>query len=812
MTSTRTLTKSFTGGELTPEFFGKIDDNKYQTGLALCRNFEILPHGPAANRAGFSYVSTVKNSATQTRLIPFTFSTTQTFAIEVGNLYFRWHTNGSTLLAGSPTAWSSGTAYVIGDLVSLSGTNYYCILGHPNHTPPNATYWYAMPGTIYEIPTPYAEADLFSVHFVQAADVLTLVHPIYAPSELRRLGGTDWVLQAISFVSTLTAPGSISAVASPAAGSGTISMSYTVTAIGSTGIEEGLAGTPASCTNNLNTTGNLNTISWSSVTNASRYNVYKQSNGLYGYIGQTDGVSFVDDNIVADVSKTPPIASNPFSGTNNYPAAVSYFEQRRDFAGTNNLPQNFWMTRSGTESNLSYSIPSRDDDAIAYRVAAREANTIRHIVPLRNLIFLTSAAEWQVTSVNSDAITPTSISIKPQSYIGASNVQPVIINNNLLYAAARGGHVREMAYAWQANGYLSNDVCLRAPHLFDGFELKDMCYSKSPYPIMYTPSTSGNLLGFTYVPEQQIGAWHHHDTATGAAPSAFESSCTVAEGAEDVLYVIVRRRINGAWVRYVERKASRRFTDLADAFFVDAGFTYDVPLAITAVTNASPGVLTSAAHGLSNGDIIDLDSTFDGMNELEGGRYLVANKTTNTFTLTDEQGVAINTTGFVAYLSGGNARKAITSLSGITWLEGETINLLGNGCVEPQQVVTSGAITLTQPYSRVQGGLPIIADIQTLPMTFETQAFGQGRVKNVNKIYLRVFNSSGIFAGPSFDKLREAKQRTVEVYGTPPNLLSREVEIKLTPAWADSGQVCVRQIDPLPLTITSMTIEASIGA
>ena len=103
---------------------------------------------------------------------------------------------------------------------------------------------------------------------------------------------------------------------------------------------------------------------------------------------------------------------------------------------------------------MSYALPVNDTDRIKFRVAAREANTIRHIVPLTQLILLTSSAEWRVTSVNSDAITPTSISVKPQSYVGASNVQPVIVNNSLVYAAARGGHVRELGYSWQANGFI----------------------------------------------------------------------------------------------------------------------------------------------------------------------------------------------------------------------------------------------------------------------------------------------------------------------------------------------------------------------
>ena len=115
---------------------------------------------------------------------------------------------------------------------------------------------------------------------------------------------------------------------------------------------------------------------------------------------------------------------------------------------------------------------------LTFRVAAREANTIRHIVPLTNLLMLTGSAEWRVTSVNSDAITPTSISVKPQSYVGANNAQPVIVNNSLVYAAARGGHVRELGYNWQANGFITGDLSLRAPHLFDNFTIIDMGFIK----------------------------------------------------------------------------------------------------------------------------------------------------------------------------------------------------------------------------------------------------------------------------------------------------------------------------------------------
>lgn len=771
MSNTKKLTMAFAGGEVTPEFWGQIADAKFQTGLATCRNMVVLPHGPVANRSGFAYVNTVKTPAKRTRLIPFTYSTTQTMVLEFGDQYVRFHTQGATLLN----------------------------LGVP-----------------YEVATPYLEADLFDIHFVQSADVLTLCHPNYAPRELRRLGAVSWSLSAIAFVSSLTTPAAPSVAATLAtAPTNLTTYSYKVTSVGTTGLEESqvspagtaatsvaitaatqanpgvittsgahslvvgqpvtiagvlgmvalngtytvntvpttstftvaLAGVPVNTTafgaytsggtvastavvNNLFQTGAYNTITWAS-TGATLYNVYKQSNGLYGYIGQTDGLTFKDDNITANLGKTPPIVNNPFSGVGLYPGAVSYFEQRRCFAGSTNEPQNLRMTRSGTESNLSYSIPVRDDDAINVRVAAREANTIRHIVPLANLVLLTAAAEWRVTSVNSDAITPTSISVKPQSYVGANNVQPVIVNNNIIFAASRGGHLREMSYSQQANnfsgGYLNGDLSLRAPHLFDGLDIVDMAYTKAPFPLVWCVSSNGKLLGMTYVPEQSIGGLHQHDT-----DGLFESCCVVAEGSEDVLYVVVNRTVNGAQTRYVERMRTRLFATPADAFFVDAGATY--------------------------------------------------------------------------------SGAAATVITGLTWLEGKTVNVLGDGAVFPQKIVTGGSITLEQACSKVQVGLPITADVQTLPLSAQIDAsYGQGRLKNINKVWLRVYKSSGVFAGPSLDRLVQFKQRTTEAYGSAPALITNELEITLEPSWQSGGQIYVRQSDPLPLTLTSMTVEAALG-
>ena len=520
--------RAFNGGEVAEAMYGRIDDGKYQTGLALCRNFIIEPQGALARRPGFEFVNAAKYADKRCRLIPFNFSSTQTLVLEFGDYYIRFHHLGQTIMDGDAP---------------------------------------------YEVATPYSADEVFDIHYVQSADILTLVHTAHPPMELRRYGATNWTLTQIVFTSSLSAPRLTSVVQhinSSVSNPTDYAREYCVTALLADGTQESEKSNSISIQCNPYGDGAYNTITWTAVTGAGLYRVYRNQGGIWAYIGQTTATTIIDERITPDASITPPIYDSVFSGPGKYPGAVSYFEQRRWFGGAIDHPSNLWATKSGTESDMSYSLPSQDDDRIAVRVQAREANRIQHIVPLAQLMLLTAAAEWRVSPINSDAITPRSMSVRPQSYIGANNVQPVVVNSAMLFAAARGGHLRECGYNWQASGYVSSDVCLRCPHLFDGYDIVDMTYAKAPWPVAYIVSSSGKMLAYSYVPEQGVGAFSALETS-----GSFESCCAIAEEFEDRLYAVVCREINGETVRYIERMAAQQFTDLEDSCFVDCAGKYE---------------------------------------------------------------------------------------------------------------------------------------------------------------------------------------------------------------------------------------------
>jgi hypothetical protein len=522
------LTRSFAGGEITPEMYGRLDNVKFQTGLALCRNAMVLPHGPVTKRPGFAYVNTAGNSTLQVRLIPFAFSATQTMVLEFGHNYIRFHTLGQTLVSG---------------------------------------------GSPYQISSPYASTDLFDLEYTQSSDVITITHKSYPVYELRRLSALSWTLTAPTLGATPTVPGTPTGAAT--AGTGTPynrNMYYKVTMVTPDGVEESLASAYLMLSNDLSLSGAKNVVNWSAVTGAGTYRVYKAMNNpgrLYGYIGETSDVTFTDDNITADYSRNPPATTIRLDTAGNYPSAVGYYEQRRMFAGTTNNPQTVYGTKSATESNLNASLPSNAADALSFTIKAQQQNAIKHLIPLNDLIALTVGGAWKIAASNSQALTPSNLSVRGQTFYGSNSVHPILTGSSCLYVETNGRRVRDLAFNWQAQVYAADDRSIMAPHLFNGYTLSDAAYSRSPDQVAWFVRSDGVLLGMSYVPEHQVFGWHQHVT-----DGKFESVCVVAENNEDILYALVNRTIGGVTKRMIERMSTRVFATQGDSFYVDSGGTY----------------------------------------------------------------------------------------------------------------------------------------------------------------------------------------------------------------------------------------------
>ena len=506
-----------------------------------------------------------------------------------------------------------------------------------------------------------------------------------------------------------------------------------------------------------------------------------------------------------------------------YPAEVEFFASRLFFAGTTKNPQTIWSTKINNYNNFGKSVPTADDDAITATLNAKQVNAITDLIPLSNMIMLTTGGEWKTGGGANDVLTPSTVSFKPQSKYGASKVPGLIVGDTGLFIQGRGSYVRDIGYQFSVDSYTGNDLTIFASHLVQGFQIIDWTYQQSPFSVVWAVRNDGVLLGLAYFKEQQVSGWFHCDTTNGF----YESVCSITEGDTDVVYVIVRRVINGQTVRYVEKMGDRFFTDQREAFFVDCGLTYD-----GRNTNGYATATMTLTNGVTWSDQEDLTLTCSVPRFAASGVGSWVKLYTN---VTDEEGAVtqimrpVQIRGFVTAnvvivrgigavepafrnVALGTWDYCPKTFSGIGHLEGQTVSILADGNVVPQMVVTAGSVTLDYPAAVVNIGLPITADFETLEVNVIGQESVRDKRKTISKVSLVVNQTRALKVGPGPTRLRETPSRVVsDGYYNPNSLQDDLVEAYIDTTFSTSGRVFVREDQPLSACILGVIPDVSVG-
>lgn len=668
--------------------------------------------------------------------------------------------------------------------------------------------------TTIEVATPYAENHLRELLFAQSGDVVTITHPSYAPRELRRTSHTAWTLSTITFAASIAAPGSptLSGVTA-----GSNSYYYVVTAVKDGTYEESVASGAASTTAAATPTEAAPiTFSWAAVSGAAAYNVYRGStSGVLGYLGQATGTSFRDTGrFTEDYAKVPPTARNPFSTTDLYPRAVAYYQQRRLFGGSNTYPETVWGSKIGAHANLDLSYPLQEDDALTYALVGNRVNHVRHLLEVDSrFIVLTAGSEKELEGDAEGALTPASPNPREIGRNGASTVAPVIVDATGVYVQARGNKVRDLRYEVAANdqktlSYRGRDLSVYADHLFTGYTILDMAYQQIPHSTVWCVRNDGVLLGLTYVREHDIWAWHRHTT-----DGTFESICVVPEGDEDVLYATVKRTINGATKRYVERMHTRRVTDISrDAFFVDSGLTYDGRNLNTAHTMTVSGgtnwtvdetlTLTSSTGYFVAGDVgneIVLRSGTDTV------RFRITGYTSTTVVTGNGHKTIPSAMRATAL---GDWGKAVDELAGLGHLEGKAVSILADGSALTG-TVSGAALTLARPYEVIHVGLGYESDLEPLDLESLKSTLAD-KTKRINRLTVYTQDSRGFKAGIDAQHLKRTPVPVTQ-YDDPDAVNADKTEVTLDTTYTNHGRVLIRQDEPLPLTVLALAPAGFVG-
>lgn len=515
---------------------------------------------------------------------------------------------------------------------------------------------------------------------------------------------------------------------------------------------------------------------------------------------------------------------------NNWPGCVCYFSQRKVFAGSNQVPTGIWLTQPGNYHNMNISVVPRDDDAITETISApppgasAQVNKILHMVPMPSgLLVFSSGGAWQITAGQANAaLTASTITANAHAFSGISDrVAPLAINYEILFVQEKGSIVRDMSYNFYMNIFTGTDLSALANHLFFGRKIVSWCWAEEPHKLLYAARDDGVVLCLTFLKEQEISAWSWFDTQ-----GIVEDVASVSENGQHAVYMIVRRFIGGAWKRFVERVASRDFganpqlnvaADPALAWCVDCGLSYSrvFPQADIAF-GASTGVTLVAtdADAFVAGDEGKVIRGGGGLATIT--QYLTARTAVVSIIIPIAATLPDDPDAMPLPLNIGqwSCTRPITTVTGLSHLEGKLVSILADGNVVTPQRVVGGQVVLPVASTAVVVGLPFTWQLQTLPSNAGGgQPTTKGRRKLINTITLLLHESRGVWAGPTFADLVPVKDRPAAgvMNGQAAPLVTGEVLINISSTWSVRAQFCLQGTDPVPATILAVVPEIVVG-
>ena len=836
---------NFTGGELSPRLDGRTDLTKYSSGCSTLENLVVYPHGSAARRPGSTFIAEVADSDNKTRLIPFEFSTTQTYMLEFSNLKMRVYKDKGAVLEGDKTisgitqanpavVTATSHGYSNGDEVLISGVSgmtevngkRFLVADKTTNTfelqdkdgvDINSTSFTAytsggVSNKVFELATPYTTAQLFDLKFAQSADVMYITHPEHEVEKLSRTGHTSWTLTDVDFTKgPMQDANTTDTTLNPGA-----------TAVG-TGVS-----LVASATTGINGGSGFQS------TDVGRFVFLNSGYAKITAVADTTNATIEILTTLSASTATADWRLGAFSDTTGHPSCVTFFEQRLVFAGTTEQPQTIFFSRSGDYENMDANIGGTvaDDDAIIYTIASNQVNAIRFMTATRTLIIGTAGGEFTVSGGGTDsAITPTNILIKKQSNHGSANVDAISVGNATLFLQRAKRKIRELAYNFDVDGYIAPDMTILAEHISEG-GLTQIAYQQEPNQIVYATRNDGELVALTYQREQQVTAWHRHifGGRFGNATITVTDFANIADGTRIVLtkadgttttFTSATSATSGKF--HTTSSNNQTATNLKTLIDADSDFTATVSSNVVTITESSPlstGFLTIT----SLDDNVRLAKTDEGKavcesvaviptDDTEYEVYVIVKRTINgatrrfvevlnVFDFDQTDNTSFNFLDSQLSYSG----SAATTISGLDHLEGQTVSILADGASHPDKTVSSGSVTLDRSALNVKVGLAYTSLLQTMRLNAGSQnGTSQGKTKRIYDITVRMFETIGVEVGPNLNDMERIPFRSsadLMDEGIPPFTGDKEVEFRGN--YETDGFIFVRQTQPLPFTILSL--------
>jgi hypothetical protein len=577
---------NFSGGEASPSLYGRTDVVPYFACAKKLENVLVTHFGSAVKTPGTKFVARTKASGV-VKLIPFIFSTGDSYILEFGNLYMRVFRNGGSVVetainisgitkANPAVVTLSGTSPSNGsyvDIESVGGmtqvnnkrfivanrTSNTFELQNEDGTNINSSAYttYTSGGTIekvYELTTTYATADLGNLRVTQQADIMYIDCAGYEPRKLSRLGNTNWTIATYAYDQYSWPPfldGNITAT--------------TVTPAATTGTGVNLT---------------ASTAIWVASLVGSYIKIKTGYVKVTGYTSTTVLVVTVMSTL-ADTSATTDWAYGAWSEVQGYPSDCKFYENRLYHVATTLRPLDMWgsviseyenyQTGTGTAGAVT------DEDAVNYQIGSNQVDKINWIYPTQILNFGTAGGPFTASSGSaSEPITPTNISVTQQNENGSANIVPVRIGAFVYYIERSGKVLGQFSYSLTTDSYDTENITYLADHIL-GDGVVEMALQRYPYNILWCALSDGTMATLTREQKNDVKAW------TRQTLTEVKRVAVIPNGVEDQVWIVVKRTINSVTRYYIEYFMPHNFGALTNAFFVQSGLTYSG----TAVTTVS---------------------------------------------------------------------------------------------------------------------------------------------------------------------------------------------------------------------------------
>lgn len=823
---------AFTAGEVAPAFYGRLDLAKYPFALAEVENFFVDYKGGLFNRTGTEFVAMLPEQAhkfarfrAKAYDLVLLFTVNKFRVLKDGKFVHTAADAAGTMAAGVVTA---ANTMVAGQLVWVSGPNnvmgYFNVdartagnfsisspIGQP--VPNGAVTW----APVYELTTTFSAADLGELKVSQDLDQVVCTRDTRLPTFIKRTSDANWALT--TFANSLpAAPTGLSGVAS---GAGTACVGFAVTAVVD-GVESASSTVlvTLSIVNYATTTGHF-TLSWSAVAGAERYNVYRSlvyptaaypTGAQLGYLGYTTGLSFVDRNITADNTKTIPAAADFFAGS-NFPAVYTRFQQRGVYAGLALEPLSIIGSIANDKGRFGLSFPPVATDSYVYTLDAESERPIKHMLALRyGLMLFTDDGISQLRGGENTAISPVSAIAEPQGYVSVSDLEPLAINLDVLFLTSLGTELNQMVYTEYNNSFKMQDVLVLSSHLFGSNNLAtEVAWSAEPHKLLHFVREDGQRVELTYERNLEVYGWSRFRTK-----GDYLKVVSVKERKYNLTYQTVRRTIQGTAVMFLEREVPRDDESYERMWFADAGVSR--PLVLPAFA----AILRRIGNDDNPGATWQLEvsnvtwASLNAIVYIGTGMFRISVIGVGQVTLVPLRLPLISTfyqKNFLQVASGNwGYNTKVTELTGLWWLEGETVSVMNDGDAATNSVVVAGKVQLTNPSAFIICGLGYKARAKTLPLSLPNYVLG-GFSLSLRGLALRQLKTRGLAVGSSFESLEELPSRRDEAWDNPLETFS---ELSTEELWGSGGwdldaQVCFEQSYPLPAAVIGFTFDLDVG-